>query len=340
MRSRLPLGKVPPHLLEEVVFRALGAPVPGVVVGPGYGEDAAVVDPGGRLVVVHSDPITAAGSLAGWLGVHVACNDVAAGGGRPRWLSVVLLLPEGAGEGFLRDIVGQVDRAAREVGVFVVGGHTEVAPGLSRPIVVVTALGVLAGPRPTPTSGVRPGDAIVMTKTAAVEGTAIMATDFRDLLLKRGVPVEVLERAERFMEMVSVVREAVALAEAGLVDAMHDPTEGGVLGGIAEMAYASRVRINVYEEEIPVAEETRVLAEALGVDPLRLISSGVLLAAVPREHVDEAIRLLEGLGVRATVVGEAVEGEGAYLVRESGRVEKLSRQVPDEIYKLAVMLGG
>jgi thiamin-phosphate kinase len=335
-------GKVPVALLEKYVFVRTGVRDSSVLLGPAYGEDAAIIDVGGgTLLVVHSDPITAASELAGWLAVHVPSNDVAVRGARPRWLSAVLLLPEGFSEALLDELTWQMDKAAREVGVAIVGGHTEAAPGLERPIISVTAMGTTDRSRVVVTSGARPGDVVVMTKTAAVEGTAIVATDFADELLRRGVPEEIIASGRRFIERVSVVREALALAERGLATSMHDPTEGGVLGGVAEIAYASRTRIVVYEERIPVAEETRAMADALGVDPLKLISSGTLVATVPRDRVDEALEALRIVGVEASVIGEVVEKvpEGtAEVVRRDGRRERLPKQVVDEIYRLTQLL--
>jgi hydrogenase expression/formation protein HypE len=335
----LEAGKASPDILEQLVYGRLGVWDASVLVGPSYGEDAAIIRVApGLVLVIHSDPITAASRHAGWLAVNVASNDVAVRGARPRWLLSTILLPQG-GWRLLEGITAEIHEAARGLGVMVVGGHTEASPGLENPIIVATASGVAREGSVVTTSGVKPGDLIVMTKTAAVEGTAIMASDYEEELLARGVPREVVRRASEFIWRVSVVREALALAEEGLVDAMHDPTEGGILGGVAEMAYASGVRVRVYEDRIPLAGETVTLARALGVDPLRLISSGSLLAAVPRRLLERALRLLESLGVEASVIGEALEPglePGVELVRRDGSVVEIPRHVPDEIYRLAL----
>ena len=330
-------GKLPPEVLESIVYGRLGLRDPAVAVGPSYGEDAAVIEAGwGRVIVAHSDPVTAAERYAGWLAVNVAANDVAAQGARPRWFLTVILLPEDSGPRLLEEIASQADRAARGIGAMIVGGHTEAAPGLGRPIVVATAMGLAPRESVARTSGARPGDLVIMTKTAAVEGTAILASDYRGELARRGVPRDVLARAEGFIWRVSVVPEALALAGRGLVDAMHDPTEGGILGGAAEVAYASGVRVRLYEDRVPVAPETRVVAGALGVDPLRLISSGSLLAAVPRGLAGEALEALRGLGVDVAVVGEVLDSKrpGLELVRRDGSRVEVPRHVPDEIYRL------
>jgi len=332
-------GKASPDILERLVYGRLGLWDASVQVGPSYGEDAAIIRVApGLVLAVHSDPITAASRHAGWLAVNVASNDVAVRGARPRWLLSTILLPEDGWE-LLDPITAEIDKAARELQVMVVGGHTEASPGLQSPIIVATAAGVAREDSVVTTAGVRPGDSILMTKTAAVEGTAIMATDYEERLLARGVPRNVIRSASEFIWRVSVVREALALAEEGLAHAMHDPTEGGILGGVSEMAYASGVKVRLYEDRIPVAGETRILAEALGVDPLRLISSGSLLAAVPEGLVKRAIEVLRSLGVEASVIGEALGPAlepGVELVRHDGSVVEVPRHVPDEIYRLAL----
>ena len=329
--------KLHPRLLR-LFFERLGAVDPDVVLGPALGEDAAVMRVDRGFIVAHSDPITGAVELLGWLAVHVPCNDVAVTGARPRWLLVTLLLPDDMDEGGIARIAGDLGRAAESIGVAIVGGHTEYAPGIGRPIASSTAIGVGIGGSYVPTSGAKPGDHLVMTKFAGLEAAAILATDFRDLMLSKGVPARVLERAARLYERISVVREAVALAERGLVHSMHDPTEGGVVGGAAEMAYASGTTIELWEERIPIDPDMLQLFRAAGIDPLRSLSSGVLLAAVPGENVGEALQLLRSLGVEASVVGRVVErreGELVRLHRRDGRVEVVGDPfVEDELMRL------
>lgn len=337
------LGKVPPKLLESLVFTRLGSRDPSVLVGPAVGEDAAVVDVGsGMALVVHNDAITGASKQLGWLAVHIVANDVAARGVKPRWFLMSLFLPEGSPEDLLAAIMAQVDRAARELSMMVIGGHTEMTPGLNRPIVGTTAIGVAPLSSVVTTRGARPGDCLILTKSAAIEGTAILCTDFADLLVERGVPKHVIERGAQLIERVSIVREALALAERRLATAMHDPTEGGVLGGAAELAYASGTTVELWADSIPVVEETEATARALGLDVMRLISSGALLAAVPRERVGEAIEAVRSVGVEATVVGRLKERTGALVevVKGGGVVKRVEDvHVVDELFLLWERVG-
>ena len=339
MALREAVGKLSPELLERYVFKRVGVRDPSVLVGPAYGEDSAIIDMGGFVLVAHSNPITEAVERIGWLAVHVACNDVAVRGARPRWLLPVILLPEGCPEREIDVITAQIDEAAREVSAMVVGGHTERTPRLERPIISMTAIGKAPRDRFVRTGGARPGDVIIMTKGVAIEGTAILAMDFADELARAGVPEEVLEGARSFMAEISVVPEALALAEIG-VSSMHDPTEGGLLGGLAEIAYASGRFLEVWEERALVRPETRALCAALAIDPLKLISSGCLLATLPGERLEEAERALAEVGVDWAIIGHVRDGPPGLLVhRADGRLERVGRFVEEELARLWADVG-
>lgn len=314
-------GKVATDDLLEHVFDRTGAPDDAVVQGPAYGEDAAAIDPPGGTLVVSTDPISLSASAVGTLGVHVACNDVAASGADPRWLTVVVMLPDE--ESSLETITADIDEAARDIGVAVVGGHSEYVDALERPLVCLTAMGVTD--RFVPTGGAEPGDRIVLTKAAAIEGTAILAADFGDDL---GVDDSTCRRAERFLEEVSVASDARLLRE--YATAMHDPTEGGVAAGLLELAAASGVRLAVDRDAVPVRTETETLCTAADVDPLRIFGSGALLATVPDDEVDDALDALEADGLEAAAIG-TVEAGNPELRMGS---ESITDPVVDDLYPL------
>jgi len=332
------VGKLPPDLLEKYVFRRIGKIDNAVIVGPSFGEDSAVIDLGGdKVLVAHVDPITGAVEFLGWLAVHIACNDVVVTGAKPRWLLSVLYLPEDSDESLIDKITSQIDSAAKEIDAMVVGGHSEFTPGLNRPLISMTALGITSKDKFVRTGGARAGDVVLMTKTVAIEGTAIISSDFGDVLLKKGVSRDVIERGREFIKSISVAKEALALADAGLVTSMHDPTEGGLIGGLTEIAYASRKTVEIWEDRVPIAPETKVMCEALKVDVLKLISSGVLVATVPEEKVLEATRLLKSIGIQVTIIGKVLDFNGDLVTihRKDGRVEHIDTiHVTDELVKL------
>lgn len=290
-------GKVDPEMLSALILGRTGAADAAVLQGAAYGEDAAAIDVDGTTLVVSADPISLAASDVGVLGVHVACNDVAASGADPRWLTNVLLLPE-EDPGTIEAIVDQLDRTATEVGVAIVGGHAEVLDGLERPLLSLTCMGT--ADRFIPTGGAQPGDRVILTKGAAIEGTAILAADFRDRL--DGVPAAVVDRAARFLELISVLPEARLLRRHAT--SMHDPTEGGIRTGLVEMARAASVRLEITPSAIPVRTETERLFAAVGIDPLETFGSGALIATVPRDLTEGALEELSSAGIAAAEIGE------------------------------------
>jgi hydrogenase expression/formation protein HypE len=321
------IGKVSPDDLAAHVFSHTGAESDAVVQGPAYGEDAAAIDLGEQLLVVSSDPISLAMDRVGTLGINVACNDVAASGGDPEWLTATIHLPGDVEDGdrAIERIAGQLDEAAREVGVAIVGGHSEYDPGRSRPLLGLTCMGT--ADRFVATGGARPGDHVLLTKGAAIEGTAILATDFRERL--SSVPDATLERASDFYEDISVIDDALAVRE--YATAMHDPTEGGLIDGLLELAAASGVEVVIEREAIPVREETETICEAAGVDPLRIFGSGALVAAVPEASVEAALEALEAAGLAAADIGVVHETDDPRL-RLDGTVH--DEPVRDDLYAL------
>ena len=319
------LGKLDPDDLARVLSRT-GARDDSVMMGPEYGEDAAAMRlDDGSVLVANSDPLSLAKERLGTLAVHVACNDVAACGADPRWLTNVMFLPDDDAA-TLDALTTQMDEEARELGVAIVGGHSEYAPALERPMVSMTALGL--ADEYVPTGGAEPGDRLVLTKGAGIEGTAVLATDFRDDL---DLPADLLERAERFFGDISVVPDARVLRERAT--AMHDPTEGGLITGMVELASASGVRLNVDRSAVPVREETEQICETMGVDPLRIFGSGALLAAVPDEECDDALAALDAEGIEASEIGVVTaSGDGDAGVELDG--DFVGEAVRDDLYDL------
>ncbi|MGQ3410938.1 AIR synthase family protein [Natrinema sp. LN54] len=328
-------GKVSPDDLLAHVFERTGAAETDetVVQGPADGEDAAAIDwpDGDGTLVVSSDPISLAAEGVGTLGVAVASNDVAVSGADPRWLTAVVLLPSDAdatdtGGSLLEQISSDLDAAAREVGASIVGGHSEYVDQLERPILSLTAMGMTE--RFVPTGGAKPGDAVLLTKAAGIEGSAILAADFGDDL---AVDPETRERAEGFLEEISVVPEARIVRE--YATAMHDPTEGGVAAGLLEVARASNVRLEVDRDAVPIREETAALCDAAGVDPLRIFGSGALLATVPADAVDDCLAALEDAELEAAAIGTVSDREGgeSELVLDG---ESITDPIEDDLYPL------
>lgn len=301
---RLPTGKVGPEELKHFLFPFLRLRDKRVLVGPGVGLDAAVVDIGLRFLVLSSDPITGATENLGWLAVNVNANDVATLGARPSWFLCTILLPEGSTGANVQKLIKEIQSACTELGISLVGGHTEVTPRVSEIVISGTMVGEAPRKRLITPAGARPGDEILLTKSAGVEGTAILARE-RGGELKQSMGAHAVSRAKKLLRRISVVREALIAAELG-AHAMHDPTEGGVLGGLHELAEASRVGFEVEREKIPVEPETSQICEHFRIDPLQLISSGALLITATPLRTKLIMRSLRKAGIGASVIGRIV----------------------------------
>lgn len=337
--SPLPTGKVPTRLLTRLLDGR--SPGEGEVVGPGVGLDGAVLrlpegSAGGEeaFLVAASDPITFTADEIGWYAVHVNANDVACMGARPLWFLATVLLPEGVTETEAGTVFDQIEEACGEVGAALVGGHTEVAPHLDRVVVSGTMLGVTD--RWISAAGARPKDALLLTKGAAVEGTAILARSLGgELQAKLGA--DVVERARAYLRDpgLSVVEDARTARDAGRLHALHDPTEGGIAGGIHELCEASATGARVERSAVPILEETRAIADALELDPLGMIGSGALLAALPEEEVAPVLEAMRERAIDAVRIGTLVEeSEGVRIREEDGSLAPLPRFVPDEITRV------
>jgi len=320
-------GKIPASVLVETVLRHRGVERGEVLVHSSFGEDSCAIQFGEWACVLSTDPITGAGDEAGWFAVHVAVNDVAAMGAEPIGVLLTVFLPTGTDLPLLETTMDDAERAAKGLGIEIIGGHTEVVSGLPRLMLSATAVGRARADSIVTSSGARPGDDLVLTKGAGIEGTAILAADLQEDL--RGLGPETLERAKAFVENISVVPEAAVAARLG-ASAMHDVVEGGVIGATCEMAEASSAGAVLDAHSIPVAIETRRICEVLGVDPLRLISSGSLLVAI--EDGQRLVRELSGAGVRAAVIGRVVEGAGTTL-RVGGEERQVSPPERDELWR-------
>ena len=332
----LPLGKLPADLLAALLRRH--APDdPRVLLGPGVGEDAAVIDMGDRCLVAKTDPITFATDEIGRYAVNVNANDVACCGARPRWFLATLLLPEsGSDADSVAAIFEQMDAACASLGVTLCGGHTEITHGLDRPIVVGQMLAEVARDAYVSGAGARAGDAVILTKGIALEGTAIIARE-KPALLEAFMDEATRARCAGFLTRpgISVVEDAHVALAAGEVHALHDPTEGGLATGLRELAAAAGLGLHVERERIPVLPECDLVCRRLGLEPLGLIASGSLLIAAARDDAGAIVDALAAAGIASSVIGRLLEpGEGLRLARADGRLEPLPSFARDELARL------
>ncbi|HEX6231476.1 MAG TPA: AIR synthase family protein [Actinomycetota bacterium] len=321
-------GKVTAEMFERLILRRLGAADPDVLVGPMHGVDVGVVRVAdGVAMALTADPVFVVPAYgwerAAWFAVHILASDAATSGLPLRWMAVDLNLPPEITDEELTRLWEAFHGTCEDIGVAVVTGHTARYDGCTWPM-VGGAVCMAAGPEDrfvTPTmAGV--GDAVVVTKGAAIEATALFATTFPDRLA-REVGSEVVREADALFEQMTVVPEAAVAREFGLRDegvtSMHDATEGGVFGGLTEVAAASGTGMRVELGAIPVRPEVLAVCRAAGMDPYTSISEGTLICTVVPDRASAFVDALGGAGIEAAVVGELREpGAGTVLVTDEG----------------------
>ncbi|MCL5961311.1 MAG: AIR synthase family protein [Chloroflexi bacterium] len=331
----MPVGKLSPEFLARLLQRYTSVN-DRIIVGPGIGEDATVIEFGERYLIAKTDPVTFATDEIGWYTVNVNANDVAAMGGSPKWFLATILLPQGrTTEELVEGIFGQISEACRELGIAFCGGHTEISYGLNRPLVVGHMLGEVRPDGLVSPKGLLVGDHVILTKGIAIEGTAVIARE-KAAELEQAFPRDFVGKCQRFLRSpgISVVRDAATAASVARVHAMHDPTEGGLATGLREMATAGGVGLLIDGRTIHIYPETRRLCEWFALNPLGLIASGALILATTPEDSGRVVKALQKVGLPAAVIGKATDPAEGALFQTDGRMEELPIFARDELARL------
>lgn len=307
----LPAGKLPNPLLQLFLERTRYED-PSVLIYPAVGEDITATVPGkDQLVVLKSDPITFATDAIGRYAVAVNANDIATAGATPRWFLTTLLLPCGLTPSQVGEIMQELAQEARRWGVTLCGGHTEITDAVLRPVVSGMMVGTVGPQTLIEKKNMRKGDAVLLTKGVAVEGTAIIAREFKERLLASGITAEEIDPCRRWIDRISILPEARLAADEGAATAMHDVTEGGLATALLELSVAGGHKIAVEIEKIPIYDQTRKICAALGLEPLGLIGSGSLLICCPAERSGTLMRKIENEGIAVACIGKILGvGEG------------------------------
>lgn len=324
-------GKLSSEGLQEIIIDQIKPINDDVLIRPGIGEDCTAIDFGDHACVLSTDPITAAASEIGRLAVHINCNDIASAGVKPMALMLTILVPPSTTQEELAFIMKQASEEARLIGVDIIGGHTEITTAVNRPLISATAIGKQLKNKLVQTRGAKPGDKLILTKNTGLEGTGILAYDKEEELRSVLTPEE-LESAKAMLDGISVIPEGVAASEIG-VSAMHDVTEGGVLGAAWEMCDASALGCLIDRKQLPIEAVTEKICRYFDIDPLKLISSGCMLMTADTGRVDALLEKFKEEGIPAAVIGEMTQNRDVIL-KEEGRVQSILPPEADELYKV------
>lgn len=351
MSMKLKNGKLPPEILKDFLYKYTNSKNdPRVRNSPAIGDDAAVIDMGQYCMVSKTDPITMAVENLGYYVVNINANDVVTKGAVPRWFQSTLLFPEGSSKEDLERVFFDIKKTCEELGISIIGGHTEITPVVKKPVAIGNMMGeVLKQPLATETkkgevekehlidpSRVDNGDDVILIKGIAIEATGLIATEKPDLLKAKGFDQATINKCKEFLRNpgINASIPAIAAFKAGKIHAMHDPTEGGLGTALHELGEVTGHGFKLYQDRIKIYPETKQICEALGLDPLFLLASGAMVIIAPPEETIKIVRAIRNLKMDASVIGSVVpKNEGIYFMQSGEKVPMMAHH-EDEILKV------
>jgi hydrogenase maturation factor len=273
---------------------------------------------------------------AAWFAVHIVASDAATSGLRPAYCAVDLNLPLEMSDDDLAAMWRAVDRACNEIGMAIVTGHTGRYEGCTYPMLgAATVMSVGPADQYLTAAMAAPGDAILMTKGAAIETTALFGVTFPDHLT-RALGREVAQAAEALFYRMTVVEDALVAVEVGVrergVTTLHDATERGVWGGLCDIADASGVGLLVDQDAILIRPETQAICDHFQIDPLAASSEGTLLLTCRQQVVSNLLDRLTDAGLDPRHIGEVTPKDRSVHVVRSGRERELERPEQDPFW--------
>lgn len=328
------IGKLPNHVLKEIVFDNIKYKRKEIIQGAAIGEDNAIIDFGEEVCIISTDPITGATKDIGRLAIYISSNDVASSGAEPIGALLTILAPPSTTEEDIELMMNEAGEAAKELKIEIMGGHTEITHAVNRVVISTTIIGKQKKKNIIDSRNVKVGNKVLITKHAGIEGTSILAKELEEFLEYKIEKGKIIE-AQNMGKMISVIKEGIICGEIG-VNYMHDITEGGILGAVWEGAIAVEKGIKIYENLIPIKEVTKEISSILDIDPYRLISSGSMLIIAEEEKVSIIEEELKREGIEVTTIGEIIQ-KGIFIDRD-GKLENIEPPASDELYKALSIL--
>ena len=322
-------GKLESENLKKLLSNYKGFEREDVLLSAKLGEDCSYVEIAEKVLVISTDPVTAATKNLGKIVFDINLNDISTSGANPIGVMVTILLPIGSTFSDVEIIMEQIHELALENKMAILGGHTEITDAVNRTIVSIAVIGEADKSSLINSQKMKVGDSLVVSKKLAIEGSYLIFNEFYERIKD-----ELNKEEEKFLEslgkMMSVVKEGKA-GKIAKVHMMHDVTEGGILGSVHEVCDGNNLGCILYEDKLPFYDVTRKISKIMNVDPKRLISSGAMLFSTDR--VEELISELNAMDIEATVIGKITEK--GFILRDKNGIEKdIEAPKRDEIYRL------
>ncbi len=336
------VGKFSQELMEKIVYQKLGKRRHEVLVGPNHGLDNAVVQLGtNQVLIVTSDPLSVIPELglkdSAWLSVHLLASDLSTCGFPPQFIMVNFSLPPRMKNQEFEEYWDAFHGQCERLGVAVLGGHTGRYVGSDYTIIGGGVMMTLAPEdRYLTSSMAKSGDLVIMTKGVAIATTGILARTFPKTI-EQAYGSSFLKSAQSYFYQFSTVKDALTAATVGLrnegVTAMHDVTEGGLLGAIHEFAQASKIGIEIDLSKVIVPPEAKQVCDLFNLDPYTTLSEGTLIITVKQEKAQEVLKALRSEGIKATIIGKVMESQHGRWMKVNGKLQPLRKPSTDPYWK-------
>ncbi len=335
-------GKFPYDLIEKLIYPKLGAERAEVLIGPGAGRDNAIISlKGGQVLIATADPLSVIPALgvkdSAYISVHLLASDLVTCGFAPQFFMVNLNLPPEMSDKDFETYWKTIDEECRKLDVAIVGGHTGRYPGSSYTVVGGGVMMTIAPEKQYVASTMaKPGDLIIMTKGVAIATTGILSRVFPKTVEKR-YGSSFLTKAQQYLGYFSVVEDALSAASAGLRDrgvtAMHDVTEGGLLGALYEFSEASKTGLEVDLSKVIVTEETNGICQLFKISPYSSLSEGTLILTVKPEKVSAVQQALDLNGIKNSVIGKMTNARDGRWIKSADQRETLRKPDSDPYWE-------
>lgn len=336
------VGKFSADAMEKIVYQHLGAQNSKVIVGPGHGRDNAVIQVGdGQALILTADPLSVIPELgfkdSAYVSVHLLASDLATCGFPPQFLMVNLNLPPQMKNGEFKEYWAGIDTECKKLGISIVGGHTGRYVGSDYTVVGGGVMMTLVPKQEYLASTMsRPGDLLLMTKGTAIAATAILSRVFPETI-EKAFGASFLKKAQQYLNKFSVVEDALTAASVGLrengVTAMHDVTEGGLLGALYELSEASQVGLEIELSEVIVPREAKRVCDLFDLSPYSTLSEGTLIATVKPEKAQKIQYALKAKGIRSAIIGRVTDRKNGRWVKTKVEKQPLEKPISDLYWK-------
>ncbi|MBI0400549.1 AIR synthase family protein [Cyclobacterium marinum] len=330
-------GKIDEHMLGNFITSRCGKPNENVRVKPGFGIDVSVVAlAGDQGMALTSDPLSLIPSLglqeSAWLSVHLMANDMSTTGFAPQFGQFVLNLPATFSQEDFKTYWQYIHEYCTALGVNITGGHTGFVEGQNSTIAGGgTFISIAPLEQILTTTKAQEGDSLLLTKGAAISSAAILGMCFPQTVANK-LGKEIYQQAEASFYQTSSLKDALVARgkpENQEVTAMHDVTEGGVLGAVYEMATAANCGAIIAEQSIPVGDVQKAICQLFELDPNHCIGAGAMLIACKKDKVQEIIGRLKTENIPCAEIGSLTSPDKGVLLQKEGKLTPLPYQEVD-----------